>query len=61
MMNKLIWPMAAAAAAATLAGCDTGPEITPASLVKQPSAEAMADVYPAFARLAQIPGKVPRI
>lgn len=59
MLNK-IWPLAAVVAVAGvgLVGCDSGPEITPASLVKQPSAEAMADVYPAFARLAQIPGKV---
>lgn len=59
MLNKMMRPLAVAAvAAAGLAGCDGGPEITPASFTKQPSAEAMADAYPAFARLAKIPGKV---
>lgn len=57
MLNK-IWPLAAVAAAVGLSACDSGPEITPASISKHPSAEAMADAYPAFPRLARIPGKV---
>lgn len=58
MLNKFTGPLAVVVALAGLAGCDSGPEITPAALTKQPSAQAMADAYPTFARLARIPGKV---
>jgi hypothetical protein len=58
MLNKITGPLAALVAVAGLAGCDAGPEITPAAFTAQPNAQAMADAYPSFARLARIPGKV---
>lgn len=61
MLKTMPWRLAALAALAAVAGlygCDSGPEIVPASWASQPSAAEMAQAYPAFARMAHIPGKV---
>lgn len=50
--------LAAVVAVASLSACDAGPEVVPAKWASQPSAQQMADAYPAFARLAGIPGRV---
>lgn len=58
MLNTKPWRLAALAAVAGLYGCDSGPEIVPASWASQPSTADLARAYPAFARMAHIPGKV---
>lgn len=58
MLNSKPWRLAALAAVFALSACDGGPEIVPAGWVSQPSASDIAQAYPDFARMAQIPGKV---
>jgi hypothetical protein len=58
MLHNNLGRLAALAAVAVLSGCDSGPEIVPASWASQPSAADLAQAYPAFARMAHIPGKV---
>lgn len=58
MLNTKPWRLAVLAAVAGLYGCDSGPEIVPASWASQPSAADLARAYPAFARMAHIPGRV---
>lgn len=48
----------AVAALALVAGCDKGPEIVKATWASKPTAAEVDAVYPAFARMARIPGKI---
>lgn len=50
--------LAALAATLAVAGCEKGPEIVPAKFAASPSAADIEAAYPAFARMARIPGKV---
>jgi len=54
MLNTKPWRLAVLAAVAGLYGCDSGPEIVPASWASQPSAADLARAYPAFARMAPL-------
>lgn len=58
MLRQGFWRLAALVAVATLAGCDSGPEIVAAKWASRPSASDLAMAYPAFARMARIPGRV---
>lgn len=57
-MRSFVGRLVAAMGLLAVAACDTGPEITPATLVQTPSAAEMRAAYPTFARIAQIEGKV---
>lgn len=41
-----------------MSACDTGPEIVPAKFISRPSRIDIDNAYPAFARMAHIPGRV---
>lgn len=58
MLNRTMSGLIALAAVAGLSACEKGPEIVPAKFTARPSAGDIAEVYPAFARMARIPGKV---
>jgi hypothetical protein len=59
MLNrKLAGLTALAGAVAVLGGCEKGPEIVPAKFTARPSASDIAEMYPTFARMARIPGRV---
>ncbi|MDQ8029394.1 MAG: hypothetical protein REJ23_11755 [Brevundimonas sp.] len=59
MLNrKLAGLTALAGAFAVLVGCSKGPEIVPAKFTARPSASDIAEMYPTFARMARIPGRV---
>lgn len=58
MLRQTLWRGAALAVLAILAGCEKGPEIVKASWASKPTAAEVAEVYPAFARMARIPGKI---
>ncbi|WP_420479059.1 hypothetical protein [Brevundimonas sp. FT23028] len=58
MLNRTISGVIALAAVSGLNACEKGPEIVPAQFTARPSASDIAEVYPAFARMARIPGKV---
>lgn len=59
MLNrKLAGATALAAAAVVLGSCEKGPEVVPATFTARPSVSDIAEVYPTFARMARIPGKV---
>lgn len=58
MLNRTLSGLTALAAVAGLAACEKGPEVVPAKFTARPSASDIAEVYPAFARMARIPGKV---
>ena len=58
MLNRTLPGLAALAVVASLTACEKGPEIVPAKFTARPSADELAEAYPAFARMARIPGKV---
>lgn len=58
MLNRILPGLIGLAAVAGLSACDKGPEIVPATFTARPSADDLAEAYPAFARMARIPGKV---
>ncbi|RZJ97392.1 MAG: hypothetical protein EON88_03010 [Brevundimonas sp.] len=58
MLNRTLPGLAALAVVASLSACEKGPDIVPAKFTARPSASDIAEVYPAFARMARIPGKV---
>lgn len=58
MLRQIMWRAAALMALAGLAACDKGPEIVKATWASKPTAAEVAEVYPAFARMARIPGKI---
>jgi hypothetical protein len=58
MLNRTLPGLAALAAVASLSACEKGPEIVPAKFTARPSSSDLAEAYPAFARMARIPGKV---
>lgn len=58
MKFKFIGRLAALAALVALGSCDKGPQIEPARFNQSPTFEDVAAVYPDFARIARIPGRV---
>lgn len=56
--GRTLAAVAALAAVSGLTACEKGPEIVPAKFTARPSATDLAEAYPAFARMARIPGKV---
>lgn len=56
--GRTLAALAVLAAVAGLTACDKGPEVVPAKFTARPSATDLAEAYPAFARMARIPGKV---
>ncbi len=58
MFRHTMRRLVAVAALAVLGGCDEGPDVVKATWVSKPTAAELAEAYPAFARMARIPGKV---
>lgn len=58
MLRQMMARVGVVAALALAAACDPGPKVVPASWVSKPTAAELAEAYPAFARMARIPGKV---
>ncbi|MES2834913.1 MAG: hypothetical protein V4707_09430 [Pseudomonadota bacterium] len=58
MLQHTMRRLSVVAVLAVLAGCDKGPEIVKATWASKPTAAEVAEVYPAFARMARIPGKI---